>query len=206
MTSDEFVRLLGRQTDQQLLGPCLLDDLVPYVFAPKPATWDAFRDELVSLLGVSKASVRVVGSGRFGFSTRPWNNFAIFDDRSDIDVVIVNATAFDALWFSLLDAAYPRPPLTRDNNLGGWLIKRRNEVYTGWITPLAIQLDKSIYGAKAKPVLEVRHRWFNALRLVSRHPPLRHEGVKARLYRTWRHAKLYHLDSLSALRKSLGES
>ena len=201
MTADEFRALTGEKTDRELLQMCLQDDTMPYVFEPKPLAWNTFREEIVSQLGISPGDIRIVGSGRLGFSMRPGRNLARFTDRSDIDVLIVNPEAFDELWLSLLSAVYPRPPMT--DKFGGWLKERRNEVYTGWITPLGIHIDMSIFGNKAKRVLDFKTRWFNALKRASQHPPRRHEDVTGRLYRTWRHAELYHLDSLAALRKSL---
>ena len=205
MTSEEFRDLLPQQTDIQLLDPCLRDDQTPYVFQPRPTAWDTFRNELVSKLSISRNDVRVIGSGRFGFSMKPGNNFKRFADTSDIDVVIVNAVLFDQLWLALLEAAYPRPPITEMPRVGGWLRKRRYELYTGWLTPLEIKLDSKIFGAKAKPVLEFNARWFNALKQASRHPPRRHADISGRLYRTWEHAELYHLNSLAALRNALAE-
>lgn len=149
----------------------------------------------------TKADIRVVGSGRFGFSTQPGSNLRSFRDTSDIDVIIVNNGLFDQLWLALLNAAYPRPPIT--DRFGGWLRARRNEVYTGWLTPVEIHLDAKIVGTRAQPVLEFRTRWFNALKQASRYPPRRHENITGRLYRTWRHAELYHLYSLGELRKTL---
>jgi hypothetical protein len=201
MDPQEFRALTAEKTDQELLGTCLREDITPYVFEPKPMAWNTFRDEISSQLNVSRADIRVVGSGRLGFSLKPYNNLARFRDKSDIDVVIVNSDAFDELWLALLDAVYPRQPAI--NKLGGWLKERRNEVYTGWITPLGIRVDMKIWGDKVRPVLDFKTRWFNALKEASRHPPRRHENIQGRLYRTWRHAELYHLDSLAALRKSL---
>lgn len=203
MTSAEFLDLVQQQSDLQLLNPCLRDDRTPYVFQPNPETWDTFRDELVSGLDVSSADIRVVGSGRFGFSMKPYFNLKSFDDTSDIDVVIVNPDLFDQLWVALLDAAYPRSPITE--KFGGWLQRRKNELYTGWLTPLEIKLDSKFFGPKARPVLDFNTRWFNALKKASRHPPRRHEDVTGRLYRTWQHAEFYHLNSLAALRKTLSE-
>jgi hypothetical protein len=116
-------------------------------------------------------------------------------------VIIVNAALFDELWLALLEAAYPRFPLT--TRLGGWMKERMNEVYTGWLTPLSIKLDYKIVGARAKPVLDFNFRWFNTFKVASQYPPRRHEDISGRLYRTWEHARLYHLDSLAKLRKSL---
>jgi hypothetical protein len=203
MTPGEFRDLVQRQSDPQLLDPCLHDDRTPYVFQPQPTAWDTFRDELVSLLGVSRGDIRVVGSARFGFSMKPGRNLKAFADTSDIDVVIVNADLFDRLWLALLDAAYPRPPITE--KFGGWLQTRRNELYTGWLTPREIRLDVKTFGSKARPVLDFRTRWFNALKKASQYPPRRHEDITGRLYRTWRHAELYHLHSLTELRKTLTE-
>jgi hypothetical protein len=203
MTPAQFRDLLLGQTDAELLGPCLHDSQAPYVFQPRLAAWDEFREELVSGLGVARDDIRVVGSGRFGFSLRPGRNLRTFPDTSDIDVAVINASLFDQLWAALLEAAYPRPPITE--HLGGWLGKRRNELYTGWLTPLKINLDISIVGVRARPVIDFNFRWFRTLKQASRHPLRRHEDISSRLYRTWRHAELYHLNSLAALRSSLLE-
>lgn len=201
MNAYEFRDLIEARTDEQLLEPCVREDTVPFVFEPSPSTWNNFRDGLVSDLGITRTNIRVVGSGRFGFSMKPEYNLRGFRDESDIDVLIVDASLFDQLWISLLTAAYPREPLV--HRIGGWLENRRNDLYTGWITPHNIHLDIRIVGAKAKPILDLKTRWFNALQRASRFPPRRHAGVRARLYRTWRHAELYHLHGLGELRKSL---
>lgn len=201
MTSDEFRKLLETRTDEELLEPCLREDEVPYVFEPDPNSWDYFRHRLVSDLGVTPNDIRIVGSGRFGFSMKPKYELRSFRDESDIDVLIVNAELFDQLWITLLRAAYPRKELAY--RLGGWLQRRREDLYTGWITPRDIQIDIKIVGIKAKAILEIRTRWFNALQSASRYPPRRHAGVRARLYRTWRHADMYHLHGLAELRNSI---
>jgi hypothetical protein len=200
MTPAEFLELLQSQTDEQLLNPCLREDVVPFVFEPRPNRWEDFRDGLISDLGIGRDDIRVVGSGRFGFSMKPEYNLRRFRDESDIDVLIVNASLFDQLWVALLTAAYPREPLA--HRIGGWLENRRNDLYAGWITPSSINLDITIV-PKAKLILDLRARWFNALQRASRFPPRRHSGVRSRLYRTWRHAELYHLHGLGKLRQSL---
>jgi len=203
MTPEEFRGFVNSQNDSAILGLCLGEDMIPYVFEPEPDKWNTFRDFVSAELGVARNDIRIVGSGRLGFSMKPRMKLKSFSDKSDIDVVIVNSAMFDWLWLALLRAAYPRFPLTQ--TLGGWLRKRRNEIYTGWLTPLEIRLDLTIHGAKAKPVVEFNARWFNTLKLASQIPPRRHEDVSGRLYRSWEHAELYHLQSLAALRRSLTE-
>jgi len=201
MTALEFRESLGQNSDQELLGLCLRDDITPYVFESKPEMWSLFKNQLALRLGTSADSIRVIGSGRLGFSLKPGNNLREFQDTSDIDVIVISPDLFDELWQRLLEAAYPRPPMLQ--RLGGWIAARRNEVYTGWISPLEISLDSKIVGPKAKPVLQLRLQWFNALKEASQYPPMRHEDISGRLYRTSSHADLYHLDSLAALRRSL---
>jgi hypothetical protein len=203
MTPYDFRKLTEEQADGQLLGPCFHDDLIPFVFETEPATWDAFRTEIIMQLKVAETDIRIIGSARLGFSLKPYANLKMFNTKSDIDVVIVNADLFDWLWYALLEVAYPTPWLKE--HYGGWLASRKNELYKGWLTPLEIKLDAKIFGKKAKPILEFNSRWFNALKQASRHPPRRHENVNGRLYRSWKHADIYHLNSLAELRKSLTE-
>lgn len=201
MKPTDFRTMINTQNDAKLIAQCLHDASPPYVFEPNPSAWDKFCGSIASEIGVASADIRIVGSGRFGFSMKPWMNLRGFSDRSDVDVVIVNPDTFDHLWLSLLGAVYPRKPVA--GKLGGWLKELRNEVYTGWITPKGIRLDLQVFGEKARPVLEFRTMWFNALKRAAQHCPMRHEDVEGRLYRTWRHAELYHLHSLAALRESL---
>jgi hypothetical protein len=201
MTPADFRALMSQKTDSELLLQCLHDDGAPYVFHQHPSSWDHFRDEIVGKLNVTRSDIRIVGSGRLGFSLKPGKDFRPFRDTSDIDVVVVNPTLFDQLWLLLLAAAYPRGSAV--HKLGGWLKRVQNELYTGWLSPVDIKLDATIFGSSTRPVLEFRAHWFDALKRASQHPSRRHEDIQGRLYRTWRHAELYHLDSLAALRRSL---
>lgn len=198
MNSEEFRALLGSQTDQELLDVCLRSDAAPYVFEPNPEAWSAFRGLMSEKLSCSMDDIRVVGSGRLGFSMKPDQNLRNFSDRSDIDVVVVSNDLFDALWIALLKAYYPRPPVT----FGGWLAEGRNELYTGWLSPLKIRLDTKIF-KNTENIVGIRALWFDTLKLASNMPPRRHEDIQCRLYRTWDHAELYHIHSISALRRSL---
>lgn len=200
MTRDEFLRLLQKKSDAELLGECLYDESPPYVVGGT-RDWDAFRDAIVAAVGAKREDIRIIGSGRFGFSMRPRNNLRRFSDRSDIDVLVVNEGLFDFFWLSLLTAAYPRNALFQ--KAGGWGLLARRELYAGWLTPVQVHIDGKILGARARPVLDFKAKWFNGLKQAGRYPSRRHHDVQGRLYRTWRHAELYHLHSLSELRRSL---
>jgi hypothetical protein len=199
MTPTEFRELIAGNNDATLLDVTLRSEDAPFAFELNPANWDSFRTSVSADLGVEATDIRIVGSGRLGFSLKPGNNLRTFQDTSDIDVVVVNRDAFDDLWLSLLRAAYPRPPI----DFGSRLQQCRKNLYTGWITPDEIRLDLRILGEKARPVLQTRTKWFNCLKGASKFPSRRHEDIHARLYRTWEHAELYHLHSIASLRNSL---
>jgi hypothetical protein len=201
MTPEEFRNQIATLPDADVLRLCLRNDLLPYVFEAQPNEWANFRNRFSTVLNVAPDNVAIIGSGRFGFSLKPSKPLRPFSDTSDIDVVVVDANHFDALWANLLHAAYPREANVA--RLGGWLRDRRNEVYTGWLSPLKVRLDRTIFGTKAQPVLDFNTRWFNLLKEASRITTCRHQGITGRLYRTWQHAELYHLHSLQALKRAL---
>ncbi len=203
MTTDEFRTLIAQRSDFELLGPCLHDDDAPFVFNHDSAQWERFRAVIADGISVDRTDIRIVGSARFGFSLKPWRKLDAFRSTSDIDIVVVNTGLFDELWLALLAAVYPKPPTVAW--AGGWLEKIRGDIYTGWIRPPQIKLSRRIVGQRADAVLEFKSKWFNTLKLASQHPPRRHEDIQGRLYRTWRHAELYHLHSLGLLRQSLAE-
>ncbi len=201
MKPDEFREMLRTTADAGLLDICLRADDVPFIC--KDATgWTAFRQEMArGVVGLDERDIRIVGSARLGFSMRPRNHLREFTDESDIDVVVVNAELFDWLWIALLVAAYPR--MAGNRGIGGWDVPGRAELFAGWLTPTAIQMDWKIIGQRGVPLSQFKRKWFDALKLAARHSTKRHNDIQGRLYRTWRHAELYHLFSIAELRRSL---
>lgn len=201
MSVDELRNVILSGSETALVQLTLTDASLPFVFADKTSAWEKFRNELVAGLKIDEGDVRVVGSGRLGFSLAPGRNLQAFRDESDIDVVVVNARLFDDLWIGLLRAGYPRPPV--DMSPSGWRGKTQRSVFTGWMEPQILQIDRRIAGSVIDQVLSVRTSWFSSLKKAARHVVRRHEDVSGRLYRTWSHAELYHSHSVAALRASL---
>ena len=196
--------MLAVTPDADLLDLCLRSDEVPFI-CKDAAGWAAFRQELSGAVdGLGVGDVRIVGSGRHGFSMNPKNKLRAFTEESDIDVVVVNDALFDAFWVSLLTAAYPR--MNANVGVGGWKEYGRTELFAGWLTPTAVRMDWKIVGKRAAPLRKFKAAWFDALKLAARHSSQPHNDIQGRLYRTWRHAELYHLYSLAELRRSLETS
>lgn len=118
MKPSDFREMLAATSDADMMPVCLMSDETPFV-CNDGDKWTAFRQALVDgVEGLTLADVRVVGSGRHGFSTRPRARFKAFGDESDIDVVVVNEAIFDQVWLALLVAAYPR--LAANREIGRW--------------------------------------------------------------------------------------
>jgi hypothetical protein len=201
MKQDEFREMLRVTADVGLLDLCLRADDVPFI-CKDAAGWTAFRQEIArGFDGLAETDIRIVGSARLGFSMRPRKHLQDFTDESDIDVVVVNETLFDWLWIALLVAAYPR--LYANRGIGGWDVPGRTELFAGWLTPTAVRMDWSIIGQRGLPVFQFKQKWFDALKLAARYSNKPHNDIQGRLYRTWRHAELYHLHSIAELRQSL---
>jgi hypothetical protein len=201
MKPDKFREMLRATADPGLLDVCLRADDVPFI-CKDAAGWTAFRHELTGGVdGLVERDIRIVGSARLGFSMKPRNRLREFTAESDIDVVVVNEALFDWLWIALLVAAYPRMAVNR--GIGGWDVPGRAELFAGWLTPTAIRMDWTIVGQPGVPLSEFKRKWFNALKLAARHSAKPHNDIQGRLYRTWRHAELYHLFSIAQLRRSL---
>ena len=201
MNRAEFRDMLRTTADPDLLDVCLRADGVPFI-CKDVAGWTAFRQEMANgVEGLAVGDIRIVGSARLGFSMKPRNHLREFTEESDIDVVVVNETLFDQLWIALLVAAYPRLAVNRE--IGRWDVPGRAELFAGWLTPTAIHMDWRIVGQRGVPLSHFKRQWFDALKLAARHSIKPHNDIQGRLYRTWRHAELYHLFSISELRRSL---
>lgn len=199
VTPIEFRQALIASSDEELVNHFFNEEDIPYVFNDNGQSWEAFRTDVADSIGANRQDLRIIGSGRFGVSLNPMNNLRAFEDTSDVDVVVVNPELFDKLWYLLLDAQYPRPP----SLLTEALRKRQSDVYTGWIDLEQVRFDLRLSNDAAKAAVEFKSIWFNALQKSSKHVVRRHSQVKARLYRTWDHARKYHHFGMLALRSKL---
>ena len=60
--------------------------------------YDSFKTYMASKFEVAANNIFVVGSALLGFSLSPKKNYKLFDDTSDIDIVIVDEDLFKKYW------------------------------------------------------------------------------------------------------------
>jgi len=196
-TPQEFRELLRTQPLEQIVQEHFLAGDV-YAFRNARRALDILHDHLRQELELRPEHLRIVGSAKIGFSVSPADFPRRFSDSSDIDIVIVNETVYDEIWYAILNGQYPR----RRRLLQA---ERRStaSLYWGWIVPDRIQFDVVTMPQALMPVQRFSARWFNAFRSLSRYPAFSRRQVSGRLYRTWEHARLYHIDGLRQLTEAL---
>lgn len=198
-TPAKFKTSLFQESTESLVE-CLFDWDCPHIFGKSPKAYRTLREFLAGRLDTDPEDIRVVGSALLGFSLSPTQvgdrpKFGIpFGDDSDVDIVVVSKQLFDEFWFSLL----------RWNHESKWSMSRwrqmsaeraiqgqKSGIFWGFMMPQYLTFSK---GTKM---------WKASLRLLSLIPEMSRWESKARLYRTWEHAKLYHMNSLNKLRQQL---
>jgi hypothetical protein len=185
---DEFRPLLAREPLARLVSTHVLSGL-PFVFAQRPEYYDLLLEGLERALGISRTALTVVGSARVGFSLSPDSFGEPFSEFSDIDVVVISPERFDDAWKRLLQWHYPVRDMLRGIDRKETAV-HQSDIYWGQLRPHRLRC-----------LPDVAREWFDAFQRLSRIPVLSDRKVVGRLYRTWEHARLYHLNTLRLLKE-----
>lgn len=175
----------------------------PYVFHDHKAALNLLSQHLSDELEITELNMTVVGSAKLGFSLNPENFPRQFSDASDIDVLIVSEELFDTIWMTLLRWYYPRRLMSLGKFEGEWQQFRRKEIFSGWFVPNEIHYDGISFPEVLKPLRDLSVKWFNAFQSLSLYQEFASRTVSGRLYRTWEHALLYHMEGLRQIRDRL---
>ncbi len=200
-SAKEFIEILRNRPLDVVVKEYIFHGL-PYIFRNRPEAMQTLYQHLRATLRISDQNITVVGSAKIGFSLSPDNFPRKFTDESDIDILIVDETLFDKVWMTMLKWNYPRR-----HRLYGidwmWAKNRRDNLYWGWFVPDKIRFEGLSFPHVLKPLRDISTTWFNAFRSLSQYPEFISRNVSGRLYRTWDHALLYHLEGLHQIRESV---
>jgi hypothetical protein len=164
---------------------------IPYVFRETKSAYAELRALLGSKLRVSERNVVMVGSARLGFSPAPGKFGKKFRVGDDLDIIVVSSELFDAGWRDLL----------RWHHAKRWTLSAaehnqlrlcKNTIFWGYVWP------NLLTGAS-----DIAVGWNDAFRGLSRIPEVAFWEPRGRLYRTWEHARLYHMWSLEKVKREL---
>ena len=190
VTTTDLVRL-ARNTPSEAVDRYLLNPELPaYVFESDQVQHDRFRSEVADLLSVDVTSIAIVGSASLGFSAKPGDDAfgRPFGPDSDIDIVVVSSALFDEAWSGLLGHWGRISSLS--NQTRSEYKRHHKYVFRGWIYPEAFP-----------QMVPFASRWFHSLQRLSRRATSEGYPIRARLYRTWMHARAYHLNGAAEIGK-----
>jgi hypothetical protein len=200
-TAEEFKDLLRNRPLNELVQHYIFGG-EPFAFRKQPRVLELLYRHLRNELNVEPQHLAIVGSAKIGFSVSPESFPRPFSATSDIDIVVVNETMYDAVWYAILKWHYPlRRRILNDER--HWARFRKGELYWGWIAPDRILFDVLTLPDVLRPVHRFSAQWFNAFKSLSRYHHFTDRHISGRLYRTWEHARLYHVDSLRQLAEGL---
>lgn len=195
-TSDEFATLLFNTKHTELIKEHVFGGL-PFAYHTTPQHYDALVDHLIREIGINATEMTVVGSGKIGFSLNPKKGEfgKPFNDRSDIDLLVASATLFDRMWLDMLRISRRDFGKLDQRDRNAIQDLKINDLYWGRLWP-----------SRLVSVSESAKRWVAGFRSISRIPQLAAREINGRLYRTWDHAEIYHLDGLSQLMLNLRQT
>ncbi|HEU0301634.1 MAG TPA: hypothetical protein VFR37_19420 [Longimicrobium sp.] len=125
---------------------------------------------------VHPANVLIVGSAKLGFSIAPKKRYRYFNDRSDIDVVVVSEQLFDEIWWEIHSTAVRRFDWPQRQDFAKYLMR-------GWIRP---DMFPNINTPRVS-------NWWNFFTDLSRHVGVR---VRGALFRNWNFLESYHGENI----------
>ena len=171
-----------------------LDALLEKLFNGLPSAFASAADYQKAQEQIGKAfntkpnDIVLVGSGRFGYSLAPYKFGRPFDLRSDLDFVMVSPDLFDKSWLELI--RYDFKSLSFNADVVTALREHRhNNVFWGYLEPYRLKHALSFYSKT----------WFPAFMKLGLLRGTAGRVVKARVYRTWEHARAYHRYSFRAV-------
>lgn len=107
MTKDELIKKIAdvdNKNSIEMIADEIMAIPIPWFFTNQFAQDDAiqkfadFRVYMAKKFKIPPTDVFICGSALLGFSLSPQKDFAIFNDKSDIDIVIISKKMFDKFW------------------------------------------------------------------------------------------------------------
>ncbi len=204
MRVDEFIEILMQKELEKVVKECIFAG-VPYVFRDWKEGFENLRSHICDNLGIGcRENVEVVGSARVGFSLDPDSFGRGFSEKSDIDIVVVDDNIFDEVWKILLKWNYPRRFRLAGTDYR-WATKRMEDLYWGWLRPDKIRYEGLSFPETLIPLRDISTSWFNTFKSISQVKGFAGLNVSGRLYRTWDHVILYHVDGLRKILELIRE-
>ena len=159
----------------------------PYIFQDDETQYHSLKQKLAAHYGVHNNDVIMIGSAKLGFSIAPIKLWKPFGEESDIDIVIISGTLFDAFWKDLFNFKISLKVRTKDEEDRFQLFL--GYFFRGWLRPDLFPFE-----------FERKWKWFDFLRSISQE---QYEGRKitCAIFREYFFFQSYHITNIRDIRQ-----
>lgn len=171
---------------EHMLGPRA------FVFGWREEPHAAFCRSMEQALEVGNGDIKLIGSGKLGFSLNPDHLLRRFRRDSDLDLVVVSSERFDAGLLELRELA-PELRLASEDERRR-LRKSRENSFNGYLRPDQLPLASSL-----------SRSWFPLLAGPYEFEPARSHPVKAWLFKSWRHVRICYAEHHERVQPALAQ-
>lgn len=206
LSPDDLKSLLSAMDNFDVVAKVFLLEGIPFVFASSPMKYLIFREQVADRFEIGYQDVCIVGSAKLGFSPSPHKFGRGFSETSDVDVVVISNAMFDRGTHELFrHLNHVGPPLDFQNSrpvsveARDWRLHReavRNFVYENFNPshlPESNNLRNEIFSNIAST---------SAL-FLALEPQVFVSKIRCRIFRHWRAAEAYYINTLRQLKKQL---
>jgi hypothetical protein len=206
---NDLKSLLLAMDNFDVVAKVFLLEGTPFVFASSPMKYLIFREQVADRFKIGYQDVCIVGSAKLGFSPSPQKFGKPFAETSDVDVVIISGEMFDHGTHELFKHLRTSgPEHTYDDKksveVGGreWRMHKeaiRNFVYENFNPshlPEGNELRDDIFDN-----ISSTSALFLALE-----PQVFVSKIRCRIFRHWRAAESYYVNTLRSLKRNLQHS
>lgn len=152
--------------------------------------YDDFKLYMSSKLSLHVNNIAIVGSAKMGFSLSPLKDYRLFNEESDIDLVVVSESLFKSSWFAFLE-------LHNKGYLNPYAHVAKN-IFKGFVSLKQIDTRSEFFSdwaRKVEPLKKDFQTMFN----------IPHE-INYRIYDSWESVERYHIAGLRTLKSALEEN
>jgi hypothetical protein len=187
MTFDEFKNELDKNDIYSIVRKYILSGNST-CFAGDPQKLLMLKEAVSAELKLNIKCVETVGSAKLGFSLNPFKLGDVFNNKSDIDLLIVSNEFFDQAWKELLKIDFNYHQLSKKER--DYLKESYQTVHRGYISPDKFPLKS-----------EFARTWWKIFTDLSNKEEYEFRKIRGRLFKDWDFAEKYYSIQLVELLK-----
>lgn len=146
MNIDEYTKDLKVLTTEEMYNKYIISGDIWYFKNKYGNVWfekyDEFKLFISNKLDVHYNDIALAGSGKLGFSLNPIKNFKLFDENSDLDIIIISQKYFYYFWDAYRKDSYAEIKMNNFNKVCFSIFRKyltldgfstTNESYIRWL-------------------------------------------------------------------------